>query len=138
MAIFLVDSNVVVHAIKDRNPVLKRNVAEVMGHGHELGLSVISLHELQLGVLRSVNGETAAMKLGLFLQLVAHVWDIDREDALLAADVRSKLMRQGRMIGLFDILIAAQALRRNLTVATGNLREFHRVADLDCVDWTRS
>jgi tRNA(fMet)-specific endonuclease VapC len=40
-------------------------------------------------------------------------------------------------IGPFDTLIAGQALRRNLIMVTGNVKEFSRVKHLVVVNWSR-
>ncbi len=136
MGIFLLDTNVVVRAIKRREPVLLRNIAAAIEQDHRLALSVISLHELQVGVIRNANRVTAARKLSVFLKLISQYWDFDREDAIAAADIRTDLMRQGNGIGKYDVLIAAQALRRNATAVTNNVSEFSRVANLQWVDWT--
>jgi tRNA(fMet)-specific endonuclease VapC len=42
----------------------------------------------------------------------------------------------GRPIGERDLVIAATALAHARTVATGNTREFSRVAGLAVEDWT--
>jgi predicted nucleic acid-binding protein len=46
------------------------------------------------------------------------------------------LERAGTPIGPYDILIAAQARRRNLTIVTANRREFERVPGLTVQDWS--
>ena len=40
------------------------------------------------------------------------------------------------MIGPYDLLIAGHARSLNLTLITGNLKEFARVEGLRCEDWT--
>ena len=137
MGVFLLDTNIVVRSIKDREPAINANIASAIERNHSLALSVISLHELQVGVLRNANHQTAAKKLSSFLQLISQFWDFDQEDAMMAAEVRVTLMRRGNAIGHYDTLIAAQALRRNATAVTNNVREFERIAGLQWVDWTR-
>ena len=44
----------------------------------------------------------------------------------------------GQPIGTYDLLIAGQARARNLVLVTANSREFERVEDLICEDWTLS
>lgn len=46
------------------------------------------------------------------------------------AEIRAFLRRRGQMISDFDILLAATALDRDLTVLTFNLRHFERIPDL--------
>ena len=51
------------------------------------------------------------------------------------ADIRMALERAGTPIGSNDLLIAAHARARGLTLVTHNLREFARVPGLNAVDW---
>jgi tRNA(fMet)-specific endonuclease VapC len=138
MTVFLLDSNVPIRAVKNREPILASSIGRAIDGGNSLALSVISLHELEVGVLRNSNRLTAAKKLDTFLELVTEFWDFDREDALLAAEIRTKLMSEGRVIGAFDVLIAAQALRRAVILVTNNTSEFSRVEGLQLADWTQS
>jgi tRNA(fMet)-specific endonuclease VapC len=50
-------------------------------------------------------------------------------------EIRHQLTRQGVPIGPNDLLIAAHAAARNLTVVTGNEREFARVPGLRVENW---
>lgn len=43
------------------------------------------------------------------------------------ARIRAALERKGQAIGPLDMLIAAQALARDLVMVTDNVREFERV-----------
>ncbi|MDE1951144.1 MAG: type II toxin-antitoxin system VapC family toxin [Burkholderiales bacterium] len=51
------------------------------------------------------------------------------------ADIRATLERVGTLIGSLDLLIAAHARSRGLTLVTHNLREFARVPGLQVEDW---
>lgn len=51
------------------------------------------------------------------------------------ADIRQQLTRRGEIIGPNDLLIAAHARSKNLTVITANTREFSRVPELGVEDW---
>jgi tRNA(fMet)-specific endonuclease VapC len=70
-------------------------------------------------------------------QLLAHVevLPFDEPADEHYADIRSALERAGTPIGGNDLLIAAHARSRGLTVVTHNVREFQRVADLRVQDW---
>ncbi len=50
--------------------------------------------------------------------------------------IRSFMETEGKTIGPLDTLIAAHALSLSLTVISTNTREFSRVPDLECEDWT--
>lgn len=51
------------------------------------------------------------------------------------AALRSKLAREGQLIGPTDLFIAAHALALDLTLVTANVGEFSRVPDLRVEDW---
>ena len=53
------------------------------------------------------------------------------------ARIRTALAAKGTPIGPHDLMIAAQALAKRLTLVSSNLREFRRVPGLRCQDWTR-
>ena len=63
-------------------------------------------------------------------------YSYDDEDAEVYAEIRDKLEKSGNIIGPYDLQIAAIALRRQLTLVTGNVREFARVAGLLIEDWS--
>jgi tRNA(fMet)-specific endonuclease VapC len=49
--------------------------------------------------------------------------------------IRSQLKKEGNLIGPYDMLIAAQAVARNLILITNNTNEFTRIKDLKLEDW---
>jgi tRNA(fMet)-specific endonuclease VapC len=56
-------------------------------------------------------------------------------EAIAAADVLVRLTKEGRRIGVEDLLIAATALQRGLIVVTRNVDEFQRVPGLTVENW---
>lgn len=46
------------------------------------------------------------------------------------ARIRGELRRTGKIIGDFDILIAATAIQHNLTLLTRNTKDYQRIPDL--------
>ena len=67
-----------------------------------------------------------------FNDLVAssNILPVDFETGLIAGRERQRLRSIGQMIGPMDILIAATALRHDLTLLTNNVRDFGRFAGL--------
>jgi tRNA(fMet)-specific endonuclease VapC len=63
------------------------------------------------------------------------VLPFEREDARVAAQLRASLNSQGTPIGAYDLLLAACALRRGLTIVTHNAGEFARIGGLGLEDW---
>ncbi len=56
---------------------------------------------------------------------------LDRQSSVLAGRIYADLERIGQPIGRVDPMIAAIALRNNLTLITGNLSHFERIQALD-------
>jgi tRNA(fMet)-specific endonuclease VapC len=61
--------------------------------------------------------------------------EFDREDARQAGQVRALLTPGGRDIGPYDVLIAGQAVARDMILVTHNTQEFARVPGLPFDDW---
>lgn len=61
-------------------------------------------------------------RLALFLAPFT-ILPFDTDDAITAGEVRAVLEKQGRIIGPYDIMIAAQGLAREYTVITHNTGE---------------
>ena len=63
------------------------------------------------------------------------VLNFTEDDAAVAGRIRGELEMKGRVIGACDLLVAGQARRAGLILATGDRREFERVTDLQMEDW---
>jgi tRNA(fMet)-specific endonuclease VapC len=61
----------------------------------------------------------------------------DSQAARNAADIRAVLEQKGQTIGAYNLQIAGIARARGLILATGNVREFSRVAGLRVENWAR-
>lgn len=55
---------------------------------------------------------------------------IDLESAIIAGKIHGDLVRTGQTIGHADPMIAAVAIRYDLTLITGNTQHFQRIVDL--------
>ena len=131
---WLLDTNVLIDLIFARSPaVVDRYVRELEARG-PMFLSAISVFEFRFGAERSPRRDAQLQALDRFLASVTVV-DFDERDAEEAARIKADLAAVGTPIGAYDLLIAAQAKVRTLTVATGNIREFSSVRDLPVEDW---
>ncbi|HLJ66874.1 MAG TPA: type II toxin-antitoxin system VapC family toxin [Chloroflexota bacterium] len=85
----------------------------------ELAVSVVTLAELQAGVLVAADTETRAARLAT-LDVVAdiEVLPIDEPAALAWARLRVHLAEAGRRVTVNDLWIAATAVSRGLPVVT--------------------
>ncbi len=126
---YLLDTNAVIALISRRNRIDRRVRDE---RPNAFGLSAIVAHELYFGAFKGRRTrETLVRITGLGFELVA----FEEADARCAAEARALLAAAGRPIGPYDLLIAGQALSRDLTLITHNTREFSRVPGLRIEDW---
>jgi tRNA(fMet)-specific endonuclease VapC len=129
------DTNIVVAAINRRNPRVRERLLQTLVDGEIVAVPAIVLFEMGYGIKKSAQPKRNADNLADFLALDMIGWPFEPEDAEEAGDIRAALERVGTPIGPYDILIAAQARRRNATLATANSREFARVPGLRIEDW---
>jgi tRNA(fMet)-specific endonuclease VapC len=130
--IYMLDTNVCISVIRRRPPqVLARLQQCAVG---EVGLSTITLAELQYGAAKSQAPERNREALETFV-LPLEVVPFDIAAASAYGPVRAELERQGRPIGAMDFLIAAHALSLHVTLVTSNTREFTRVTGLQVENW---
>lgn len=126
---YLLDTNVV-SALMARN---HRVGERFRGAGlRQCGVSSISVQELYFGAYRS---DRTAFYVATYNDVDIDVLDFDAGDGQAAGQLRARLTSSGRLIGAYDILIAGQALARDLVLVTHNVREFGRVAGLKVEDW---
>jgi predicted nucleic acid-binding protein len=85
----------------------------------EVAISVITLTELQAGVLAAKDTETRARRLATLDAIGdVQILDIDAASALLWARMRVEVAEAGRRVNVNDLWIAASAASRGLPVVT--------------------
>jgi tRNA(fMet)-specific endonuclease VapC len=122
----LVDTAWVIHWLNGREDIRHR-LDEVKEEG--LGLSVVSLAELYEGVYHGRNQRAAEEGLRDFLT-GADILLVDQGTAEVFGRERGRLRAARKIIGDFDLLIAATALQLGLTLLTNNRRHFERIEGL--------
>ncbi|WP_322769707.1 type II toxin-antitoxin system VapC family toxin [Frankia sp. Cr1] len=133
---YLLDTNAVVALLRNKPLAVRDRYREALASGEPLALSSVVLFELWYGVAKSSQVQENSERLRVLLSGDFDLLDFDDEDARTAGQVRAALEKDGQPIGAYDLLIAAQAVRRGLTVVTANTSEFSRVAGLSWQDWT--
>lgn len=129
---YLLDTNTCIF-IKNRKPVhVLERLRSSLGKG--VFLSSVSVAEMQYGVYNSSNVEKNRIALTEFLAPF-EIIDFDDADAEAFGRLRADLKRKGTIIGAYDMLIAAQAIARNLILVTNNTGEFKRIIGLKLEDW---
>ena len=131
----MLDTNTCIAIIKRRPPqVLKRLKVYEVG---EIGISWVTLAELEFGVAKSQHQEKNQAALDEFV-LPLEIATFNREAARVYGRARATLEKKGTPIGSLDMMIGAHALTLGVTLATNNTREFSRIKGLNVVDWLGS
>jgi tRNA(fMet)-specific endonuclease VapC len=129
------DTNAVIASINRRTPQVRSRLETALRQAGIIGIPTVVLFELRFGIAKSARPRENAAVLSAFLALDVIPWPFEVEDADEAGQIRAELERAGASIGPYDVLIAAQARRRNAVLVTANTREFMRVPDLNVEDW---
>jgi len=127
---YLLDANVVIALLNDTTSKLARRVRRE--RPGDIAISAIVAHELFYGAFKSRRG---TQNVALIDALQFAVLEFDKEDARYAGETRASLAAKGTPIGPYDVLIAGQALARNMILVTHNTHEFGRVPGLQIEDW---
>ncbi len=129
---YLLDTDICIYLINHRPEGLRRRFNR--HPSGDIAISTVTVYELQYGIHRSRAIERNRAALELFLSPLT-VLDFNREDAEACGRLRAGLESGGRIIGPYDLQIAAQALTRKLRLVTNNQREFSRVPGLRVENW---
>jgi tRNA(fMet)-specific endonuclease VapC len=130
------DTNAVIPVLNDRSSPVRTRIDAAIGLGHTLAISSIVLFELRYGAAKSAHPDRNARRIADFLTGPIEVLPFESADADEAGNIRAALERVGTPIGPYDVLVAAQARRRDALLVTANGREFARVPRLKFEDWT--
>jgi tRNA(fMet)-specific endonuclease VapC len=126
---FLLDTNAVIAILRGDEKMLAR----LRQHKPtDFGLPAIVLHKLFYGATKSQRKLENVRRIeGLQFEVI----ELDAADARAAGEIRAQLAASGTPIGPYDVLIAGQAVTRELTLITHNVGEFSRVSRLSLEDW---
>jgi tRNA(fMet)-specific endonuclease VapC len=130
------DTNIVIRLLKRQMSPERERLRAERSKGETVAISVIALHELWYGASKSTQFERNEARILGFMSAPFSILPFDQDDAREAGDIRAELELRGEPIGAYDILIAAQARRRDALLVTANVREFARVPRLKMEDWS--
>jgi tRNA(fMet)-specific endonuclease VapC len=131
---FLLDTDTCIYALKRQRGVLERLLAHSPA---DIAVSVITEAELRTGAAKSDAASKTGRLVENFLRPLT-ILDFVSSDAATYAQIRARLERSGKPIGPLDMLIAAHALARKLTLVSNNRKEFGRVPGLAIENWARA
>jgi tRNA(fMet)-specific endonuclease VapC len=126
---YLLDTGWIVRHLRGRQPYTEA-IASRAGDG--LAVSIISVAELQEGVVLAKDRARAAQSLATFLTTVT-ILSVEEETCRIFGELSAELRGKGNHPGDFDTLIAATALQHKLTVLTTDIDDFSRFTGLTLV-----
>ena len=144
--IYLLDTETLIFMVRGlkstRRPAQRQRAAELVERcrrteaaGHSVGLSAVTVSELEFGARNSddYDAEIAAVR------KILAPFDIYEYDGVACPPhygrIRHELESNGIAIGSMDLLIAAHALALDSTLLTNNLAHFSRVTGLRTANW---
>ena len=129
---FLIDTNICIFFIKRKPAEVVEKVKSFQPY--QIKVSAITVAELEYGASKSKAIEKNRTVLLKFLSAF-EVLPFDDQDAEYFGWIRTHLEKIGKVIGPYDMQIAAQALCKDLILVTNNVREFERVPGLSLENW---
>ena len=131
---YLIDTNICIY-IMNKRPIGIIHKFKQFDVG-EIGVSTITVSELQYGVSKSKHRRLNKQRIEEFL-FPLEILPYDEIAATIYGDIRVQSEKRGEPIGPLDLLIAAHALSRNLVLISNNEKEFKRVKNLKVENWVK-
>jgi tRNA(fMet)-specific endonuclease VapC len=129
---YLLDTNICIYIIKRKPESVLTKLSQIpLG---QIGISSITIAELDYGARKSANPEKNISALNQFL-IPFEIFNFDYNATIEYGIIRSSLEKKGTPIGPLDTLIAAHAKSLNYSLVTNNEREFQRVEGLEVENW---
>jgi len=135
---YLLDTNACIALINDEAPSVRTRLLKALSEDATILVSSVVAFELWYGVAKSARPEANARLVETFFAGPVSLLAFEPEDAKVAGRVRAALEAVGKPIGAYDLLIAGQALRHQVTLITANGKEFRRVKGLEWEDWAKA
>jgi tRNA(fMet)-specific endonuclease VapC len=129
---YLLDTNICIYTINYKPSSIIKQITSKQPD--DVAISSITIAELEYGVSHSKYPDTNRIALLEFL-IPFQIIDFDQRAAISYGLIRNELEANGKLIGPMDLLLAAQALSRDLVLVTNNEREFNRIKNLKIENW---
>jgi tRNA(fMet)-specific endonuclease VapC len=129
---YLLDTNICIYWLNGENKIKDKFISTV--EKNEIGISIITLAELQYGAYNSTRVKENLIKIEDFANAMK-IFIINKECTKMYAKIKSILKKDGKILDDFDILIAATALSNNCILVTNNIKHFDRIEGLVVENW---
>jgi len=129
---YLLDTNICIYAIKNKPYHVLETIKERSKYG--IYISSLTIAELEYGIQNSKKIEENRIALLKYMSLF-NILCFNDMDAIPYGRLKAKLRKDGNIIGPIDMLLAAQALSKDLIFVTNNTKEFSRIENLKLENW---
>ena len=129
---YMLDTNICIYAIKHKPEKVFQKLKSI--DPKDVCISSVTYAELMHGVEKSAAVEKNRLALALLLSNI-EILEFDTRAAEDYGKIRAALERQGRPIGVLDMMIAAHARSHGLVIVTNNTGEFSRVSEMELENW---
>jgi tRNA(fMet)-specific endonuclease VapC len=124
----LLDTDVYSEILRGKNPKIVERSDVYRAQFDRFTLCAATIVELVSGLQRLQRNVRIATLLDALD--AEEILPIDLESAIIAGKIHGDLVRTGQTIGHADPMIAAVAIRYDLTLVTGNTQHFQRIVDV--------
>lgn len=131
---YLLDTNICIYVMNRRPLEIIHKFKQF--HVGDIGVSTITVSELQYGAAKSKNPKLNNQRVEEFLTPI-EILLYDYNAAKSYGELRLNLENRGEIIGPLDMLIAAHALSNDIVLVTNNEKEFQRVNHLKIENWMK-
>jgi len=131
---YLLDTNICIYLIKKKPKKILERLKTI--HIFTVGISSITLSELEYGVEKNQQPNKNRLALIEFITPF-EIYNFNDVAAKKYGEIRAVLEKKGKVIGPYDMLIAAHAKALNQILVTNNEREFNRISGLKVENWVK-
>jgi tRNA(fMet)-specific endonuclease VapC len=131
----MLDTNICSYIIRNQPEAIKKKLKEVENE-HRVALSTIVVSELLYGAYKKGSKKLIEV-IKNFIEYFT-IYEYDLKAAEEYGKLRTELERKGKVIGAYDLQIAAHALSLEAILVTNNEREFKKVKHLKIENWLQS
>ena len=130
----MLDTNICIYIIKRKPKDVIERFRQIQIS--QVGISSITLSELEYGIVKSSNPDQNRFALAQFLAPM-EILPYGDEAAQQYGRLWAFLEKGSTPIGSLDMLIAAHALSIDCILVTNNEKEFNRVPNLNIDNWVK-
>lgn len=133
---YLLDTNILSSFIKRKpNQNLIARLKDVPSEN--LYTSCITVMELRYGAMLTDKPELFWRRIKKDILSRIEILDFTGKSAILTGELLALLKKQGNIISIEDIMIAAIAISQNLILVTDNIRHLNRIPNLKIENWLK-